>query len=353
VVTEPPRDHKNARHNPSNTLDFSRVRCFPGRVCPVLAAVGLALVSGGASAEPGAALDVERTPEAESCPDGVEFNRLVEGVRGHTGEQKPPYRVRFEHANHAYQAHIVGTRDHSERHLSDEGATCAALARATAVTLALLVDAAPSDAAAKPLAEESTRAKAPRMAPPPAVPPSGAVQAPLESSALRARAFTIQAGGALLAGSVRALAFGPTAGVGLRLPSFYVGLNAVWLVPQPTGLGEGHVTTSYVGAAFDACVAARHAAFVRLDVCSGFSAGFVRGEARGYTTNDARSRPWLALPFALALRSESAALGWEVGLAALVPIRRQDFAVDGVGVAYRALPIAGFLWLRGVGSVRW
>lgn len=58
---------------------------------------------------------------------------------------------------------------------------------------------------------------------------------------------------------------------------------------------------------------------------------------------------WLAVPLELSLASLAGPLGFDVGAAALVPLRRNDFSVDGVGVAYRSLPVGALVSLRGVG----
>lgn len=55
------------------------------------------------------------------------------------------------------------------------------------------------------------------------------------------------------------------------------------------------------------------------------------------------------MPLELSLASLAGPLGFDVGAAALVPLRRNDFSVDGVGVAYRSLPVGALVSLRGVG----
>jgi hypothetical protein len=74
-----------------------------------------------------------------------------------------------------------------------------------------------------------------------------------------------------------------------------------------------------------------------LDVCSGLLAGLVRAEARGYTRNETRSRAWLAVPLGVAASTDAAAgVGLRLQASLLVPVRRQEFRVDGVGIAYEA-----------------
>ena len=306
--------------------------------------LALALFAAGrvASGRDANAWVVERLPGAEECPGTDELHRLVEEVRGAADQPSPPYRVRFERNARAYEARIFGATDASERKLTDEGATCVALGRATAVTLALLIDSEPA-----PPVDAEPSAVFPRREPERAAERSH-VAAERTSKSDRP-ALMVHAGGAVLAGAVRPLALGPTLGLGFRSPAFSVGLAGLWMVPEGIELGPGKVTTSFVGGALETCLTAARASFVRFDSCSGFVAGRVRAEAHGYTRDFARSRPWLALPLGLVVRSQTAPLSWDAGLSVLAPLRRQDFEVEGVGVAYRSTPVATLLSLRAVG----
>ena len=78
-------------------------------------------------------------------------------------------------------------------------------------------------------------------------------------------------------------------------------------------------------------------------------AGILNGEGRGFTRNESVATPWLALPFELTLGSVSRDLAWELGATALVPLRRHEFTVVGVGVAYESSPVGVLLSLRAVG----
>ena len=311
-----------------------------------LATGSVLLVAGTTLAEPRAPFRVERGPGAESCPDTPQLSHEIELLRGHREAGEASYDVHFERTSTAYVARIVSATDRGERKLTDDGKNCDALGKATAVTLALLLDAEPRPAA------EAEPARAARPVPPPA-PPESASGPSVESPRRAARAFTIHAGGALLAGVVRPVAAGVVAGFGLRTPELQLGLGGVWIVPSSIALSPGQVRASMLAAKLDACLAVARPAFARVDVCSGLLAGFVHAEAHGYTRDDEASRPWLGVPLELALRSETVPFGWDAGLALVVPVRRQDFQVDGAGVAYRSLPVSGFVWLRAVGAVPW
>jgi hypothetical protein len=124
---------------------------------------------------------------------------------------------------------------------------------------------------------------------------------------------------------------------------------ALWVPAQRSEIDPGSVRQSLVSGFARTCLAALRSSLLRLDVCSGVYAGILNGEDRGYTQNESVATPWLAVPFELALASVSPGLGWELGATALVPLRRHEFSVDGVGVAYRSSPVGVLLSLRAVG----
>jgi hypothetical protein len=101
------------------------------------------------------------------------------------------------------------------------------------------------------------------------------------------------------------------------------------------------------------CVATWQKSGLRLDACSGALVGAVTAEAEDFTRNEHRTRAWIALPFEAALAGWTAPVGWEVSLAGLVPLRRPDFTIDGIGTAYTSPALGGMLSLRMIGIVPW
>jgi hypothetical protein len=73
-------------------------------------------------------------------------------------------------------------------------------------------------------------------------------------------------------------------------------------------------------------------------------------EANGYTRNDQVDKAWLAVPLELSLLTTASPMGVELGASALLPLRRNDFAIDNLGVAYESWPVGLLVSMRAVGS---
>jgi len=300
---------------------------------PCGCALMLSLVTALAQAQPPDLL-VEREAGAESCPDDVMLTLLVSSVRGQERGGNIPYRVRFQRAPGAFSVLIESQRDPSTRTLSDAGEDCTALARATAVTLALLIDAEPT--VATPVA-------------PPAVPASAAV-APASPPSLepkhRSLSYAFQLGPALLVGVAQPISPAAFASVELASTRLRAELGALWSPTQEQRFGPGRVSTSLLAGTLALCVSPLRVPIARLEICSGIFIGRLHGEARGYTRDDAVSRVWAALPIGLALTGDSRPLGWQVGGSALLPLQPHDFRVEGLGVPYQSSSVAGLFYVR-------
>jgi hypothetical protein len=292
-----------------------------------------------AHASPNSAVAVTRDPGTEDCPDGAALADRVRSMRGEArGDPAASYDVRFTLDERGLSASIRASGSTSARVLRDRGPSCSALAQATAVTLALLLD---SDAAETP-------EPAPALVVASVPPADELPETPILEEPSRARA-TFSLGGGVLAGVIAPVVPAFTADAGIELLRFRTSVGALAVFPQTTELAPGVVRQSLVTGFARSCLAPYRDRRLRFDVCSGVYAGVLKGEGSGYTRNESASTPWLALPFELALHSVSPGFGWELGAAALVPIRRHDFEVDGVGVAYASPAIAGLLSLRAVG----
>jgi hypothetical protein len=325
--------------------------------------------SGTAAAQTEPFLSVTRGAGAEICPDAARLIERVEQLRGRpeTGASSS-YLVDFTRDTDGFRASIRSGS--GARELRDRSRSCAGLEQATAVTLALLLD---SDGQASSPQEPGVEARdaPPRDAPPPAPPapapsPSASAERPpvarpapagagggereASTSGRGATRLTLAAGAAGLFGVVRPFAPALSADLGIGGARFRAAIGALWLVPQTLELGPGELRETMLGGAVRACFAAAGVRGLRFDVCSGVHAGRLKVAASGFTRNDAVEKTWLAVPIELSLASLAGPLGFEVGAAALVPLRRNDFSVDGVGVAYRSPPVGALVSLRGVGS---
>ncbi|WP_148313287.1 hypothetical protein [Sorangium cellulosum] len=338
--------------------------------CAMLAAAGTAR----ARAEP--FLSVTRGAGAEGCPDAARLIARVEQLRGRpeTGAIGA-YAVSFTRGDDGFRASIRSGS--GARELRDRGGSCAALEQATAVTLALLLDSdareppsqapeadaggetasgapamaagAPATAAGAPAPSQASAAVPPARREPPGA-GGGAREHEAPSPEGGATRLTLAAGAAGLFGVVRPFAPALSAEAGIGGARWRATIGALWLVPQTLRHGPGELRETLLGGAARVCFAAAGSEALRFDVCSGIHAGRLQVAASGYTRNDVAEEAWLAVPLELSLSRLSGPLGFDVGAAALLPLRRNDFSVDGVGVAYSSPPVGALVSLRGVGA---
>jgi hypothetical protein len=226
----------------------------------------------------------------------------------------------------------------SVRVLSAHGRNCTALAQATAVTLAMLID---SDDSMPPPA-------APKPHPPPEskpAPPTAALEVQRPRTAIAGGPAVGVAG---LAGVLGPVAPALLAEGELRVGRFRGGIGVLWGLGHTLSLGPGSVRESLVAGTFRGCLGLTEDPALRLDLCTGLFGGALGAEARGFTSNFEHRRPWLVLPVELSLARLSGPIGWELSASALTMLVEHDFAIDGVGVAYHSPPVAGMLSLRGL-----
>jgi hypothetical protein len=314
----------------------------------VSAALALAagLSARSAPAEQPLRLAVERGPGAETCPNESELVSLVERVRGAPAASGAgEYRVRFARSETGFEVTIASADDASERSLDDRGETCTALARATAVTLALLLDVERSAPADDP--PEQSRRDVARVAPVPVPLPDTARDVTREP-----RWVGLELGAAALVGVLRPVAPAASGGIDFGAGAFRAGAGALWAPETELELGVGAVNPSLLGITLEGCYAPLRSR-LRLELCTGLVAALVRGEAHGFTRDSSRTRPWFSVPVGLSFGVAPAPLGLRVGLSLLVPIRRQDFQVDGAGVAYESWPVAALFQMRGAAALPW
>ncbi len=286
-------------------------------------------------ADEAAVLRVTRQEGAESCPDEAALLLRVESIRGKTTHSPNVYEVTFGRDSGGLSASIRSGQGARSRVLRDRGPSCSALERATAVTIALLLDsdadAAPKEAPpAAPVREDR-----PMLAEPSPKP------APVHG--------TLSFGGGAVVGVLAPIAPALFADGGIALGRFRTSIGVFGVFAQTTELAPGAVRQSLLSGFARTCLAPVRSGALRLDVCSGIYAGVSKAQASGFTRNESATTPWLALPLELALASVSPSFGWELGAAALVPLRHHEFAVDGVGVAYEPTAVGGLLSLRVVG----
>jgi len=287
-----------------------------------------------------APLSVSRGPGADDCPDAAGLLARIEDVRKTPvrGDQ-PHYLVVFARDAAGLHAEIVHEPSETSRVLNDGSPDCTALARATAVTLALLFD-----ADARALEEIAAPQPSPPDPPlPPAAPPR------VEDTAPEPTPWSIAIGGGLAFEVV-----GPVAPALAIEGSF---INRRWrgalgiavLAESAIQLEPGTVRQGLGAATLSTCWAPWLDGRWRFDSCVGGWLGAIHGGARGFDENGGAWRVWPALSLDLRLGwlpDAATSVGAELVTTLLVPIYRQDFAVENVGVAHEASPLALEVTLR-------
>jgi hypothetical protein len=131
------------------------------------------------------------------------------------------------------------------------------------------------------------------------------------------------------------------------------GLGAVWVPRQTLDLPPGSVTETLWSAAARSCYAQLLSGALRLEICSGVWAGAVHATAHDFTSNEAHTRPFVALPAELSAAWLSDYVGVELNAGLLVPLTRNEFTIDGLREAYHPAPLGAAIGLRVLGLIPW
>jgi hypothetical protein len=305
------------------------------------------------------AMAVERRPGAEGCPDADTLTTRVERIRGRpTDSLKVGYRVTFAKSDEAFSAIIRSNQEGAgERTLEDHGTTCAALAQATAVTLALLLD---SDVETNE-APEPTPSAAPSVAPSAAKPPAAAPPAPtsetrpiLRAPVERAPVYsTLAVGGATTSGVVKTIAVALSAEAGISVARWHMGLGVLAGLPEDIALGPGVVRETLLSGTARICYAPVRSGRASFDLCSGGYLGAITAEGETYTTNARQMKSWLAVPLEIGGTYAWDSFALQATASALLPLTRQEFRIDNLGIAYEPWPIAAVFSLRAIAKLKW
>jgi len=223
-----------------------------------------------------------------------------------------------------------------------DDASCSALTDAAALVLALTFD--PEAVAA---ASASPRPPG-QAAPVPAISlPSSRLAAPDRSAATAEPGWHVgahlAADGAL--GVLPGVALGLGAGASLLVSRLRAELGFAWF-PTRTGQlqnhsGPGGGDFKLVAGSAAGCFAALRAP-VELGPCLGLDAGVMSAEGRDAPRKGSGTGVWLA-PFAmgLAVAPLTDVIGLRAEVGAEVPIFRNHFVLENLGVVHRAAPVAG------------
>lgn len=278
----------------------------------------------------GATLDVENAAGAESCPGAEELERqtLALGVPPNESAEPLAIAVSFRATEAEFLAEIRTTgRTTGTRQLSAAGPSCAPLARATAVLLAVLLDLRPREAPA-PAPLVASRV----TAPPPSRPQ------PWRYLALGAHADATVG----LLGPAFSMAFG--GGARVRRTRFELGLSGFSLLNRRVELLPGSVEVDLWGGSLSLCTYFARSGPLEVAGCASLLAGRFHGAGSGYPTNRERASLWLAGGIGATIALElSQHWALRAGMDLAVPFQQYRPEIELVGNAYQASPVGAFL----------
>jgi hypothetical protein len=290
-------------------------------------------------------LSVARTPQAADCPDAPAVAAAIQQVgsdptrRAPDAEEEPLFtQVIFDRDGTGYFAEVRSTgRKTGVRVLRNGASTCAPLAEATTVVLAVLLDLLP----------EQNNEPAPAAAVIAPSPPASAAPAPAHRAPPRERPLAVALGvdAGLGVGVFEHLAVG-SLGAAVR-PSYgrwELGAGALLVPTRSLPFMNGHVDVALLGARLTGCAwVVSFGSRLGFAGCAGVLLAALRGQGRGFDRDFTTIQSW---PVAEAGLRGRLALGdrlsVRLGVTGLLPLRRLTFSVERLAVAYET-PSLGVL----------
>lgn len=282
-------------------------------------------------------LVVNRSPEAMDCPDASALAFVVEKQMQHPVLDPSPentetstYEVAIARSNAGYSATIRAGE--LTRELSDPGSTCAELADALALTLAIMLDNEPMVGPPKPLEVAAPNKSEPL---PPIVvrvilPPKRRWNMGLAGSIGETIGFLTPI----------SFAISPEAFFRYRAATFSLG---AFLLPWATsGDDSASVRMQLFTGSISGCgrLAGKQTS-IHFDLCGHSFLGAVRGEGVGFVTNHQETRPWFGLGASGLLEGPiNGRFDWFLRLGLTVPIVTQRFTgMRTVGTGQSAMDV--------------
>jgi len=301
---------------------------------------------------PRAALIVTRGEGAQDCPDSLLLAERVRGVAGASVISAELGSAPFEtwvqvaitrnFGSYSAQISTSGLR-HGSRALEDLGPSCASLADAIAVTLAIFLD--PYANVPAPKATPSATAPSRSAEPTPKPKPKEASHAPQPWGVF----LDADAGVALSVLEHAEPVLAANAGLHLT-PNWSLSLGGGFVFPDTVASPGGAVELSLGYAALRGCGRALgEADGARLDWCLAAMLGSLRGSGQDYADNVSQRAAWLAVaagpkvvfPF-------TRSLSWVLTGEAVLPVIRSGFDVQSHGSrspAFRPSAVGALIFL--------
>jgi hypothetical protein len=343
--------NQTARYAPGTAAGLATITTDLGaRCCGFLLLLAAASEASPAAAQtqpPKAALIVTRGEGAQDCPDAAALAERVRGVAGANVLSSEVFATPFDTWVHVavtrnldgYSAQISTSGAlHGNRGLQDLGPSCASLADAVAVTLAIFLD---------PYANAPPRKAAPVSCPPPAP----VAEPKLHSGEPLPKRFFLEASAGVTLNVLEhamPLLVG-TAGLQLS-PNWSLSLTGGVVLTDSTNSPGGEVDLSLTYVDFTACGRTLgESDRAQLNWCLGAMLGSLRGSGRGYADEFSKRDLWLSAGLGPEVLFPVAhSLFWVLRAEALFPVVRNGFDVRARGVqslAFRPSAVAELISL--------
>jgi hypothetical protein len=317
---------------------------------------------------------VLRWSAPEGCPDASRVTREIDRL---LGEESPRPAVPLDvsatvtaGADGDFKVRLETHGEGGVRVREIRGESCNAVADATALSIALVIDpdavarakpAPPPDAPAPPppsppppvVPAPPPPSPPPRLVPPPApapplpAPPAPIGAAPADAAQGRARrpTFALQAWGAADAGSLPGISFAVGGEAAVLVGDFRVELGGGVWVDRPATLAQMPSAGGNIGLAVGsagACWLPLRGPRIQVGPCLGLEVGRLHAEGFGVTSEGSGSSLWSALRGGgLLAWSPLSWLAALIRLDAAVPFARPTFSLTGLGAVYRSSPVVG------------
>lgn len=291
----------------------------------------LAALPADATELAGATLSVDRSPSAYDCPDAPTLAQMSVALGSPPATSGLPLRliVHFQRGPEGYVALLEAAgRKRGTRELQSSATTCASLAEAVSVVLAVLTDLIPPPDNVPALAPAAEPVPAPEPFPEPPPPPP----------------LTVAVGPdfGIAYGLVGKAATGTaTAAVRVRYRSAELELGALWSTPHFETVAPGIVSLSLFAGTALGCWWFGGDRSATIGACAGLGLGSLHGGGHGYDRDGEAATLWLAglggLAAELRLRPHWAC---RFALSAILPFGEDTFAVAPNGQGIHTSPVA-------------
>jgi hypothetical protein len=293
-------------------------------------------------------LVVHRTEDASDCPDARTLAALVADQMKHPALDAafdlPPgsdsgLDVQIYRSGQGFTAVIQAGG--KTRQLTDNGANCAGLAGALAVSIAVILDTEPPPPPPEPPPATSPRARVSHPAPTPEPPEVPLHDTDAEPPPPRVR-ISLAAAPVLTVGILQGFAGGITSEVEARIGRFIVAGGVLALPGQSFAFQGGQVSLDMTAGILRGCGIVAGDEPLRFVLCLDPMAGTVRGNGTGFSSNRSATLPWASLATSALFQQRIwGRLSWGARSELVIPLVKTSFLSDNGATAFAAAPVGG------------